>query len=174
MPSRRGDEASSLDEIRTGIQEHIPEILERFHTVIREAEPWMLIPEARRTDHFGELALCASEVALGEGVEEERVRQMLHTAGRHGEERLASGFPEALVFREHYLLRQALWGFIRKRYGAGNLLAFEAVVRIDTALSLSTKASLRGFHRPTYEEQSRWPECIDDLVSEWIAPPSMG
>ncbi|HEV2149359.1 MAG TPA: hypothetical protein VGR37_18295 [Longimicrobiaceae bacterium] len=165
---------SALDEIRTGIQENIPAILGRFHTVVRDEDPWMLLPEARRTDHFGELILHVTEVALGEGRREERVRQMLHTAARHGEERLADGFPEALVFREHYLLRQALWSYVREMHDGDSPLAFEAVARIDTSLSLSTKASLRGFHRPTYEAQGRWPECIDALVSDWRTLPSVG
>ena len=164
---------STLDEIRIRIQEHIPEILGRFQTVVETEEPWLLQPASQRTDHFGELILHVSEVALREACEEERIRQMLHTAARHGEERLANGFPEALVFREHYLLRQALWEHIRDEHDGGDPTSFEAVVRIDTALSVSTKASLRGFHRPTYEAQGRWPECIDDLVSEWRTLPAM-
>lgn len=164
---------SVLDEIRADVQEHIPEILGRFQAVVDEEEPWMLQPAARRTNHFGELIVHVSEVALRPGCEEERVLQMLRTAARHGEERLANGFPEALVFREHYLLREALWNHIRENHGAGDPYAFEAVIRIDTALSVSTKASLRGFHRPTYEAQGRWPACIDDLASDWNELPAI-
>ena len=115
---------TSLQDIRTAIQSHIPEVLGHFAQIITEEEPWMLLPEARRTDCFGELILHLSEVALGNGSRTARVRQMLHAAARYGEERLAHGFPEALVFREHYLLRQALWSHIGEAYGACDPIAF--------------------------------------------------
>lgn len=165
---------STLAEIRTGIQEQIPEILRRFRVIIEEEEPWMLLPEGSRVDHFGELTFQLSEVALRPERDEEHIRQMLHTAARHGESRLTHGFPEALVFREHYLLRGALWAHVREEHGRDDPLAFEAIARIDAALSLSGKASIRGFHRPTYEAQGSWPDCIDDLVKDWQTLPPVG
>jgi hypothetical protein len=98
---------------------------------------------------------------------------MLHVAARHGETRLKQGFTEAILFEELYLLRQAIWRYIRDRQDRPASLASEAIIRIDAILSLAGKASLRGFHQPTYVKRGEWPKAVDDPISDWRAPPRM-
>lgn len=163
---------SVLHEIRDGIRGNTEAILQQFDAVI-EQEPWIHLPRGYRFNFLEELIQLVAELALSSGADQEVCRRMLHAAARHGESRLKQAFPDAVVYQEFYLLRQAIWSYIRRYHDGGTQLAFEAIVRIDTALSLAAKASLRGFHRPVFEQRGTWPQTLDDLAAEWEPLPAV-
>jgi hypothetical protein len=150
----------------------VPGVLRRFEATTRQ-EPWIHLPEGYRSEHLGEVIALACQLALQRPQDEEVCRQLLHTAARHGESRLHQGLPDSLLFQELYLARESLWVYLREQYGRGSQLVAEAVLRVDTALSLASKAAIRGYHRPAFEARGQWPSTIDLLVGEWFPPPPL-
>lgn len=156
----------TLKTTREEITEHIPEVLRQFNAAT-EQEPWIHLPPDYRVVFLGELMAFAADLALGDTADAELCRRMLHTAVRHGEARLSQGFPDSLIYHEYHLLRQAFRSYLREHHDAGDLLVSEAIIRVDAALSLASKGSLRGYHRSAFQERGRWPQAIEELVGEW-------
>lgn len=115
----------------------------------------------------------ATTLALLAPHDRELCRTLLHRAAAHGEMRLEQGLPDALLFQELYLARESLWTYIKEHDPDYGGLRSEAILRIDMALSLAAKASLRGYHRPAFEARGEWPQVIDQLLEEWAPPPSL-
>lgn len=161
-------------EIHESITSNVPEILRQFDSLTGE-EPWIMLPREYRTDELGQVLARAADLSLESPGDPEACLRMLRSAAQHGEQRLKQGFSELLLFQEHHLLWQSTWNYVQHRF-SGTRIAMNAVMRIDTALALASKASLRGYHRPMYEELGRWPEIVDKLASEWRppAPPELG
>ena len=156
------------------VTEHVPQLLRRF-TDVTEQEPWIHLPADYRVNFLAEVVSMATRLALRSPDDEELCRRLVHGAARHGENRLEQGLPDAIIFQELYLVREALWLHIKE--SSGDLesgLAAEAIVRIDMALSIASKASLRGYHRPAFEKRGDWPQMIDQLLDEWAPPPPLG
>lgn len=153
-------------EVREGIRENAESILSHFYELTEE-EPWVKLPRDFRVDALPELTVAVADLALGRTQGEALCRRVLEVGVSHGEHRLKRGFPESLLFHEHYLLRKAIWRYIREHHQRDAKLIGEAIVRIDSALSLAVRASLRGFHRPAFEHLGRWDAAIDDLRNEW-------
>lgn len=161
-------------EIHEAITSDVPEILRQFDSLTEE-EPWIMLPREYRTDELGRLLARAADLSLVSPGDPDFCLRMLQSGAQHGEQRLKQGFSELLLFQEHHLLWQSTWIYVQRRF-SGARLAMNAVMRIDTALALASKASLRGYHRPLYEELGRWPEIIDRLAGEWRppVPPAVG
>ena len=165
----------AFEEIRSGIHEHVPQLLREFADST-EDEPWIHLPADFKTDDLDSVLRHVADLALGDADDTAvTCRKVIDEGARHGELRLRHGFPDALVFQEYYILRNLIWTYIRQHHQDQNgKLAFEAIVRVDAAVTLATKASIRGFHRPAFEELGRWPECLVALEDEWQPLPSMG
>lgn len=144
----------ALETTREDVTEFIPEILRQFNNAT-EQEPWIHLPADYRVIFLGELLALAVDLALAGAAGAELCRRLLHTAVRHGETRLSQGFPDSLIYQEYYLLRKAIRSHLREQNATGDLLASETIIRIDAALSLATKASLRGYHRTLLQEYGR-------------------
>jgi hypothetical protein len=45
--------------------------------------------------------------------------------------------------------------------------AIDAILRVDSLISLASLSSLRGYHRRTFAMRGQWPAVLDQLASEW-------
>jgi len=162
-----------FNELQEGIAGSAREILGHLDEVTEE-DPWIHLPRDYSINHLADVVEPMTTLALTRSGDRELCRRMLHIAAAHGEKRLEQGYPDSLIFQEFPMLRQSIWRYIRRFHDDNTgAHAFEAMVRIDAALALATKASLRGFHRPTFEARGRWPDTIDELATEWKALPQL-
>lgn len=160
---------ADFHQLLDGIRQNVPEIVEDWTKVCGE-EPWMHLPGDLRTDELPVLVRSVAEVALRGAFDEHVCREKLYAAARHGERRHAQGFQESVLFREFYLLRQAIWRYLMEHHHGATGEAFEAILRMDFAVSLAAKAAIRGYYRAVYERKGRWPAVIDEMVDEWTIP----
>jgi hypothetical protein len=160
---------NSIEQIRDGITERIPEILQQFNTAT-EVEPWTRFKADHRVVFLGELIALVSDLALRAPGDEDLCRRMLQTAARHGEARREQEITDTLLLSEFGVLRQVITNHLQMRHGLTSHTVIEALIRLDMALSLAAKSALRGYHRPRFEGRGAWPQVRNDLASEWRPP----
>jgi hypothetical protein len=124
------------------------------------------IPRQHRTDDLPELldSLVTLVTCSPEDAELEH-RRMVAAAAAHGELRRKQNSDQSVLFNEHALLRRVLWRHIRD-LEATQGTAVIAVLRLDVALGVATRAALHGYHRDEIEARGLWPATIERLTSE--------
>lgn len=127
------------------------------------AAPWDALPENHRLDALPGVLAAAIEAASKTNARNCRTA-VVHAAIKHGQDRRSQGFELQVLFTEFYFLREAIWRTLRKMADAS--LAYEAVLPIDHALSVATRATVAGYHRQEFEQQGRWAEKVDALADE--------
>ena len=138
------------------IAEHIlasiDEVIGRWIT-LQIHEPWVQLPLPDVVDHLPEVVTSLVRASLSDPTNLERHRAKVAAAAEHGRQRRRAGFEDEVVFQEYYGIRNALWSVIKPRYADAR--ASEAMLRMDSAISVALRASLIGFHEdrlPTREE----------------------
>ena len=143
-------------------------------------QPWLLLPEHDRVDHIPEVLQYVADAVLCEQPTRAGLLKLAEVAAKHGEDRVTQGMPDILVLNEYHLLRDAIWAFFRRlahtrlelgeqAAGAGAPrpgTAAEAILRVDTALTVATRASLLGYHRAHLERNGRWEGAMERLVDD--------
>ena len=145
------------------LKAHVPEIVREWEAITHE-EPWTSLPKAHRIDELPAVAIGLFESALCEPADVEAHRQKVLAAVKHGEQRREHGLPDAVLLTEFYLLREAIWRYLKRTREP--TVADHAILRIDSAIMLATRAALIGYHRSEYESRERWPHAVDRLVAE--------
>jgi hypothetical protein len=88
-------------------------------------------------------------------------------AARHGEQRRKLGLDERFILFEYYLLQQVLTRFVQIH--AAPKAARHAIVHLEESLRFATYASIRGYHRGTFQKRGEWPATVERLADEWAA-----
>ena len=127
-----------------------------------DREPWRHLSESERIDHLPILIRQLFRTVISDVAERASRAEMVRTAATHGEQRRAQGFDEDALLEEFYLLRRLLWDYLRDTFGSVG--AEGVIAQIDSALSLATAASIRGFHRDGLEARGRWPTALEELT----------
>jgi hypothetical protein len=150
----------ALQELRDDLKARVDEILRDWERIFVE-EPWMSLPATHRLDALPDVtrAMCDAALSLDPS-RTDAWRQYVLAASEHGEMRRRQGFDKELLFTEHYLLRHAMSGYVLRIRPA---LAGAAVLRLDAAVTIGTRASLLGFHRSEFEARGRWPAVLEEL-----------
>ena len=145
------------------LKDHLPEILVEWREITRE-EPWLSLPEEHRLNSLPDVLSALLDAALC--TPEEMAAQERHViaAAEHGRARREQGFRDALLFTEYYLLREAVWRYLR-RLSTDSEKVRQAIFRIDTAVTVATSASLFGYHRDEIERRGEWPEVLQRLIT---------
>ena len=151
---------TALQEIGESIKLHLPEILDDWQTTATE-EPWLSLPSAYKVDNLAEVIRVLVDAALGEGDRREARLNKVREAAKHGQDRMEMGFAEHVLFLEYYLLRQSLWHFVEQHHSGS---ATNVIMRLDAAITLATTASLRGYHKATFESRGEWPQAVEQLA----------
>ena len=138
----------------------VPEVMAEWQALASE-EPWHTLPNAHRFDSLPDLVAGLLDASVCQPNDRAAYRAKLEAAATHGSTRRTQGFAHDLLLTEHYLLREAIWRVLRRRYPDD---ATTLVLRVDSAVTAATRASLHGFHRAEIERAGRWPAVIDELA----------
>jgi hypothetical protein len=142
---------------------HAGGILVEWRTITAE-EPWLAGLEPDRTDGLIEVVLGVLDAAVCEGSEGRHaaVRQLVHASTAHGRQCLEVGRPFEVLFSEHYLLREAVWRYLKRLGGPSESFA---VMALDRAITAMTQASLLSYHAAQLES-ARVPRRLEQIVRE--------
>jgi hypothetical protein len=145
------------------IKNHVSEVLAEWEQLVRD-EPWYSLPAEHRIDSLPDVIVGLVEASLCDPQNVKAHRQQVEAAADHGTHRREQGIPDHLVLVEYHLLRQAIWRYLTCKFGSSSRTT-EAIMRIDTAISLATNASMWGYHRSAIEPQGKWQEGMERIVS---------
>lgn len=159
-----GGAADAIREICEGLRARLPAIVDDLKGLAHE-EPWLGLPPEDHLHALPELILGLVEAAICEPRDLQARRQCVHAAAEHGVVRRAQRMEQDVVFVEYHLLRRVLWRHIATPSRDPKHVTL-AILRIDAAISVATRASLLGYHRAELEERGEWPRRIAALVDE--------
>jgi hypothetical protein len=142
---------------------NVGEILVEWSALAVE-RPWHDLPDTHRLDSLPEVITGLIEASVCAPDDRSLHRKKVDAAAEHGYQRLLQGFEQELVLTEYYLMREAIWRVLKREGSLADRT--EAILRIDSALNLATRASLAGYHRKEYEAAGLWPKAIEDLVDQ--------
>jgi hypothetical protein len=154
----------SMPEVCEAIHRDVPQIVERWLEAAAK-EPWFETPEEKMVDELPHVIRRLADVALRTPGDEELHKEKVRAAARHGEERREQGMNTEVIFREYHFLRIALWEYLQELM-EDDRARLDAITRVDMAISVASRASLYGHHRPELEEAGEWPERVERLVAE--------
>ena len=132
-----------MQAIADHIIENIDEIVGRWIT-LQIDEPWVQLPMRDLIDHLPAVITALVGASLSEPGSADRHRAKVKAAAEHGRQRRRAGFEQEVIFQEYYGIRNALWAVVRPRYSEAR--GAEAMLRMDSAISVALRASLLGFH----------------------------
>ena len=149
------------------IAEHIlgsvDEVIGRWIT-LQIHEPWVQLPLPDVVDHLPAVIIGLVRASLSDPTNLDRHREKVQAAAEHGRQRRRTGFDAEVIFQEYYGIRNALWSIIRPRYP--DTRASEAMLRMDTAISVALRASLIGFHEEELKSPSEVAARLETLAGE--------
>lgn len=131
-------------------------------------EPWHRLPPSMDQDHLPDMIEKLAECGLITFFGEKERTSLAWVAVQHGEHRFELGIAEETLHREYELLRWALWRRLKEQAEAS--VASQAIIRLDSALSFSHGASLRGYHRRAIEASDDWPAALERYLADWAFP----
>lgn len=146
----------------TDIKDNLAEIIEEWEILVRE-QPWFALPAENRTTHLPEVIVALVESSLCEPSDVASHRQIVEAAAQHGGSRRTQSVPEGLLLTEYHLLRQALWRYLTRKFGPSDRTV-AAIMRMDTAITVATNASLWGYYREEIEALGKWGESVETLA----------
>ena len=129
------------------------------------AEPWILPRQLATPDFVPDLVAAIAKATVCLPPTRASVLALAQAAAGHAAGRAAEGADHARVVIEYYFLRNAIWAYFgeRERDAAEDL---QAIVYVDVAVSVATRAALLGYHQREFEARGEWPEALDRLVDE--------
>ncbi len=152
-----------MKEICQHIKSNVSEVLLEWENLVRE-QPWFSLPADHRIDSLPDVIVGLVQASLCSPTVEEAHRENIEAATVHGAHRREQGIPEHLILTEYHLLRQAIWRCLVRRFPTSHDIA-PAMMRIDSAISLATNASMWGYFRPEIEGSGNWKEGIERMIS---------
>jgi hypothetical protein len=152
-----------MREICEDLKAHSIEVLAEWERLVRE-EPWYSLPAEHRIDSLPEVVVGLVEASLCRPQDWDACRQKILAAAAHGQNRRERGIPEWMMFTEYHLLRRAIWTYLVSRWGASDKIV-DAIMRIDTAITGATNASMWGYYRVEVEALGKWEEGMDRLIA---------
>jgi len=126
--------------------------------------PWHELPEEHRLNSLPQVITGLLDASVCDPDSRDLHLAKVHAAADHGAERRSQAFAQELVLTEYYLMREAIWRVLNGNKDLANRTG--AIMLIDAALNLATRASLAGYHRKEYEQAGSWPEVLHDLVDQ--------
>jgi hypothetical protein len=147
------------------VKAHLPEILVEWHAITSE-NPWLSMPADARVDHLPDLINALNDAALCLPSDSTARLRLFTAAAAHGKDRRIHDFPDKLLLTEYYLLREAVWRYIR-RVAPPDEAGF-AIMLIDSAITLASRASLYGYHESELEALGHsMPDLLTELIQQW-------
>lgn len=151
-----------METICEDIKEHVSEVLVEWERLVRQ-QPWYSLPADHRINGLPDVIVGIVDASLCTPTEVESHRRKVQAAAEHGSHRRQQGIPESLILTEYHLLRQAIWRYLLTKYGSSDRIV-DAIMRIDSAITLATNASMWGYHRPEIEALGKWEAGMEKMV----------
>ena len=148
---------------------HIERIKLKWHE-LAEDDPWLgTIPTEERWDSLPDALAGLFNSTLCRADSRDPHREHVTGAVKHGADRRRQGSPPDVIFREYAMLREAIWRHVRGLSGTRGEI--DAVLLIDGAISLATRASIVGYHQEDFVATGRWDDMVSHLIDEstWAA-----
>lgn len=143
------------------LKEHLPEIMVEW-SVIAADEPWVALPEGERIDGLPQVLESLITVALFDPLRTEAHEKLVHVAGLHGIQRRDTAQPGDVIFREYYLLRNAIWSVLSRESRDPDV--YDAMIHLDAAINTALRASLFGFHLVELEGEETYEQRLRQLA----------
>jgi hypothetical protein len=152
------------------IKSNVPEVMAEWERRVK-SQPWFILPREERAGTLAALVAELAESALCSPPDVEAHRRAVDAAAEHGEHRRRQGIPDATLFTEYHLLRQAIWSYLAAKHPPSAYLV-DAISRIDTAITTATNASMWGYNREEIEALGKWEEGLDRITrsSPFLTP----
>jgi hypothetical protein len=145
------------------ILESLDEVIGRWIT-LQIHEPWVQLPLPDVVDHLPVVITSLVRASLCDPTSLDRHRAKVAAAAEHGRQRRKSGFDDDVIFQEYYGIRNALWEVVKPRYADAR--ASEAMLRMDSAISVALRASLLGFHEDRVPAGEGIQDRLETLARE--------
>lgn len=164
MDEPEANDVPGRDEICRDLQANTGGVVRRWEDRVRD-EPWSSLPKEWRVDHLPAVIEGLAATALRMPADPEAVRGRIEEIARHGSERSRQGLEEAHVLREYHYLRLAIADYLFERWGPEEPV-LDALIRVDAAITMATRASLLGYHRSHLEGRGTWSDALDRLLDD--------
>ncbi|CAN5738702.1 hypothetical protein BH23GEM6_BH23GEM6_07140 [soil metagenome] len=145
------------------LTDRIGEILVEWSALTVE-QPWHELPEAHRQGSLPEVITGLIEASICDPDDRALHLKKVQAAAVHGSVRRSQAFEQELVLTEYYLMREAIWRVLKRNKNLAGRT--DAIMLIDSAMNLATRASLAGFYREEYERAGSWPTVLEELVDQ--------
>jgi hypothetical protein len=152
-----------MKEICAHIKGNVAQVLVEWEQLVKE-EPWFSLPPEHRIDSLPDVIVGLVEAALCDPVDHRAHKLNIDAACQHGSHRRKQQIPEHLIFTEYHLLRQAIWRFLTSQLRPSDRIT-QAMLRIDSALTLATNASMWGYYREEIEALGKWEEGMARIAA---------
>ena len=150
--------------------EVVPEILTSWRTLAAR-EPWRRLPSGDHLQQLGALLQPMLHAASGGDGATHWHEAYVRCAAEIGRRRREEEVPREALFGDFHLLRQAAWETLRERLPGE--AASSAILRIDVAISVCTRAALLGYHYRELGPEQRWETLLEETTREsplWPEP----
>lgn len=153
-----------MQEICEDLKRHTPQLLKLWEVAL-EREPWILPRLHARSDFVPEVIAAIADTTLCAPPARESVLALATVAARHASARALLGVDHSRVVLEYYILRNAVWSYFHEGDN-GEPAELQAILFVDVAISIATRAALLGYYRRELEAEGRWEGALDRLVDE--------
>jgi hypothetical protein len=149
-----------LPELCRELTLHKTEIIRDFNAATART-PWTELQEEERINYLRHLIQPVLRLTLFAPGNVRLSHRAIIVASHHGDTRRRQGFTDDILLDDFHQFGQLI--VLRLARADPGTPETDAFRRIEGMLSVSYFASLRGYHRPSYEAQGRWPQTLEAL-----------
>jgi hypothetical protein len=131
-----------------------------------ESEPWIAPRQVARPDFVPDLVEAIAGAAVCLPPSRASVLALARAAAAHASRRAIAGAEHSRIMVEYYFLRNAIWAYFGERHAEIDDDDLRAILFVDMAISIATRAALLGYYRREFEQQGTWPGVLERLVDE--------
>lgn len=132
-----------------------------------EREPWILPRQLARADFVPDMVEAIATATVCLPPTRTTLLALAKAASEHASGRAAAGADHARVVLEYYFLRNAIWAYFGERqHEIEQEEEMRAILHVDVAVSLATRAALLGYYQHEFAQRGEWPAALDRLVDE--------
>jgi hypothetical protein len=126
-----------------------------------DALPWSGLEASSRQNNLSGVITRVIDCAMSGAPREERVSALIDAACSHGECRRSQGVDVESLFIEYDHIRTATWKQLKELVGPP--ASYDAIFVIDGLLSVASRGTVLGYHRPEMEANGLWSKHREEL-----------
>ena len=126
--------------------------------------PWLLEADRYQTEHAPRFVLAMVEAAICQPRSESAHRAKVQVAAEYGAYCAETGLELSVPTAKFALLREAFWRVLKQGAELSERERLTAILWIDAAYSLLTRASMVGYHKAEFAARGQWPGVLDEIA----------